>query len=290
MMDPGARWRVTAPQVAQARVQRPMVLDLRDEAALDPALSGGKAAALAKAGRGGLNPAPGRRAHHRRSPTPSMRARRSSTIPPCGRSSSRPVATTQALIARSSSVIEDTSHLVDGGSVRHRRRHPRPRTTWSERSRPCSTRRAGAGASSAPMAVLVQPMVEPAVAGVLFGIDPVTGRTDRRVVSAVEGSPEPLVSGAVVGARYVLDERGRAVHVERGDGPRLRPRDLRRLGRARHAGRRRVRRTAGRRVGAHHRGPAAPAAVASRHHRGARRSRRAGLRTRARSRRRSPSR
>ena len=89
--------------------------------------------------------------------------------------------------------------------------------------------RAATGAPAAPIAVLVQPMVLPATAGVLFGIDPVTGRTDRRVVSVVEGSPEPLVSGSVLGGRWTLDERGRVVEVERGDGPLMRPRQLRRL-------------------------------------------------------------
>jgi pyruvate,water dikinase len=205
-----------------------MVLDLRDEAALDPALSGGKAAALAKAGRGGLNPLPG--IVLTTSFSDAVDAGATVVDHPAVREVFEQAGGgTKTLIARSSSVIEDTSTSSMAGQfatiadIRDLRDLERAVQAVLDS-------RARTGAGAAPMAVLVQPMVEPAVAGVLFGIDPVTGRTDRRVVSAVEGSPEPLVSGAVVGARYVLDERGRAVYVERDDGPRLRPRELRRLG------------------------------------------------------------
>ncbi|MFF6991563.1 hypothetical protein [Streptomyces sp. NPDC010273] len=43
--------------------------------------------------------------------------------------------------------------------------------------------------SVAPMAVLVQPMLRARVGGVLFGADPVEGRADRMLVSAVRGGP-----------------------------------------------------------------------------------------------------
>jgi pyruvate,water dikinase len=59
-----------------------------------------------------------------------------------------------------------------------------------------------------PMAVLVQPLLEPRTGGVLFGVDPTTGRSDRSVVAVVRGGPDPLVSGEVSGARYELDEHG----------------------------------------------------------------------------------
>jgi pyruvate,water dikinase len=71
---------------------------------------------------------------------------------------------------------------------------------------------AGAGGAS-PMAVLVQPYLAPRLSGVLFGIDPLTGRRDRRVVAAVEGGPQRLVSGEVDGTRYLLGSRGRLVDV-----------------------------------------------------------------------------
>ena len=64
-----------------------------------------------------------------------------------------------------------------------------------------SARRGGQAGAAAPMAVLVQPHLEPRLAGVLFGLDPLTGRTDRRVVAAVEGGPQALVSGEVDGTR-----------------------------------------------------------------------------------------
>jgi pyruvate,water dikinase len=66
-------------------------------------------------------------------------------------------------------------------------------------------------AANAPIAVLVQPLLEPIAGGVMFGIDPVTGRRDRRVVAAVTGGPDKLVSGEVDGAYYVLSPRGRVV-------------------------------------------------------------------------------
>lgn len=71
--------------------------------------------------------------------------------------------------------------------------------------------RTRAGAAAEPIAVLVQPMVVPEVAGVAFGVDPVSGRSDRRVVTAVAGSPAPLVGGEVEGSRWLLDRRGHVV-------------------------------------------------------------------------------
>jgi len=57
----------------------------------------------------------------------------------------------------------------------------------------------------------------------------VSGRSDRRVVSAVFGGPEALVSGEVDGSRYLLDERAHTVETDRNDGPELSRTDLRRL-------------------------------------------------------------
>jgi pyruvate,water dikinase len=71
-------------------------------------------------------------------------------------------------------------------------------------------------ARGAPMAVLVQRFVRPDLGGVLFGIDPVTGRTDRVVIVAVEGGPHRLVSGEVEGRRIAVDRAGR-VHDSDGD-------------------------------------------------------------------------
>jgi pyruvate,water dikinase len=68
-----------------------------------------------------------------------------------------------------------------------------------------------ASAHGHPMAVLVQPMLDAQVGGVLFGVDPVGGRTDRLLVEWVKGGPAPLVSGVVSGSRVVLSPRGRVV-------------------------------------------------------------------------------
>ncbi|MDG2333571.1 MAG: PEP/pyruvate-binding domain-containing protein, partial [Myxococcota bacterium] len=54
------------------------------------------------------------------------------------------------------------------------------------------------------MSVVVQAMVEPAVAGVLFSADPVSGRHDRLVIDAVAGLGEKLVSGESTPDHYVL--------------------------------------------------------------------------------------
>ncbi|KAB8164285.1 hypothetical protein FH609_013880 [Streptomyces sp. 3MP-14] len=84
------------------------------------------------------------------------------------------------------------------------------------------------------MAVLVQPMLRSEVGGVLFGADPVSGRPDRIVVSAVPGGPERLVDGSRQGVRYQLTRRGRVVErgaAENDEEPPLDGRRLRRLAR-----------------------------------------------------------
>ncbi len=77
-----------------------------------------------------------------------------------------------------------------------------------------------AGLVDADMAILVQPMLQAAWGGVLFGADPVTGRRDRIVVAAVPGGPDRLVSGEVDGWTGVLDRRGRLREVRSTDAPR----------------------------------------------------------------------
>ena len=69
-----------------------MVLDLRDAEALDAGVVGGKAAALARALRGGLTPLPGVVLTTAFSDVVD-RARRSLTIPPSARPSSGPAET-----------------------------------------------------------------------------------------------------------------------------------------------------------------------------------------------------
>src|SRR5690606_7811244 len=71
-----------------------------------------------------------------------------------------------------------------------------------------------AARSDDPLAVLVQPMVDARFGGVLFGADPVTGRSDRVVVAVVHGGPDVLVRGAEQGARYVLTRGGRVIDAD----------------------------------------------------------------------------
>jgi len=81
-----------------------------------------------------------------------------------------------------------------------------------------------------PLAVLVQPLLDVRCGGVLFGIDPVSGREDRLVAAVVEGGPDRLVSGELDGSRYELDRSGRRVEVSHGrGGTRLRRAQLREL-------------------------------------------------------------
>jgi pyruvate,water dikinase len=74
------------------------------------------------------------------------------------------------------------------------------------------------GAHATPaMAVVVQRQVEPDAAGVLFTVNPVTGRETEQVIEAVFGHGEPLVSGTARVDRFVVDATTRAVrerHVE----------------------------------------------------------------------------
>jgi pyruvate,water dikinase len=71
------------------------------------------------------------------------------------------------------------------------------------------------------MAVLVQPMLNLAVGGVMFGADPVEGRTDRLLMSAVRGGPDQLVGDSTQGVRYQLSRYARVVRGDAAghDGP-----------------------------------------------------------------------
>ena len=74
--------------------------------------------------------------------------------------------------------------------------------------------RVRASSRGGPMAVLLQPMCDAVVGGVLFGIDPVSGRRDRMILEVVEGGPNALVSGTVSATRYTLTRRGRILDVD----------------------------------------------------------------------------
>lgn len=67
------------------------------------------------------------------------------------------------------------------------------------------------GESPAPMAVLVQPELHARAGGIMFGVDPLSGRTDRLLVVAARGGPQRLVTGEDEGVEYVLAASGRAL-------------------------------------------------------------------------------
>ena len=190
-----------------------LVVALDDLAARDLVSVGAKAAALATARASGLHVVPG---YVLTTGTRDAAAARSAwaSLSDNGRV---PIA------VRSSSPIEDqetssmAGHFTTVLDV----------TTWDRAVDAIATVRASAGV--APMAVLLQPMVDAVLGGVLFGIDPVTGRRDRLVVEVVRGNPSALVGGETTASRVVLTRRGRCI--ESSGDIALDRRDRRRLAR-----------------------------------------------------------
>jgi rifampicin phosphotransferase len=216
----------TAPHVADT--ERPLVVALDDAAAYDATLTGGKAAALARGSAAGLACLPGVVLTTAFSDAVDAGAD-VATHAAAREAFERAAGDQQALVARSSSVVEDMASSSMAGqfeSVIGISGYE----AFADAVTAVLDSRQRAGAADHPIAVLVQPLIEPLYGGVMFGIDPVTGRTDRRVVSAVRGGPERLVSGEVDGCRYVLDpSNAKVVEFAANDGPSLASADLRRL-------------------------------------------------------------
>ena len=68
----------------------------------------------------------------------------------------------------------------------------------------------GRGGASAPMAVLVQVMIEPVAAGVAFTAHPVTGDRQQTVVTAIAGLGDRLMSGEATGEEWMITAGGPA--------------------------------------------------------------------------------
>lgn len=218
---------VSAARSGDEAVARPFVVELDQADARDPTLTGGKAASLAGAAAGGLHVLPGvvlTTAFSDAIDDGALVRDHAALRDAFARAGGD----RHSLVARSSSVVEDTAESsmagqfesvigIDGADE------------FAAAVQAVLDSRAQASAEDDPIAVLVQPLLEPAFGGVMFGIDPVTGRTDRRVVTAVEGGPQALVGGEVTGARYVLDELGEVIDEDRGDGPALGRANLRLL-------------------------------------------------------------
>jgi pyruvate,water dikinase len=223
MTDPGL---VADSEGAATEV--PFVVDLHDDAAREPALAGGKAAALARGASADLATLPG----------VVLTTAFSNAVdggadvaghPAVREAFDRAGGDRAPLVARSSSVVEDTAESSMAGQFDSvigidgfEEFVAAVAAVLDSRER--------AGAGDQPIAVLVQPLIVPRYGGVMFGIDPVSGRTDRRVVTAVRGGPEPLVSGEVDGSRYVLEaSSGKVLEFAANDGPELGRADLRQL-------------------------------------------------------------
>jgi phosphohistidine swiveling domain-containing protein len=216
----------TAPRTIDA--QRPFIVELDDDAARDVSLTGGKAAALARAATAGLDTLPGvvlTTAFCDAIDDGADVARH----PAVREAFERAGGDGRSLVARSSSVVEDTAGSsmagqfesivgIDGSDE------------FVAAVRAVLVSRERAGAADQPIAVLVQPLIDPQFGGVMFGVDPVSGRSDRRVITAVRGGPERLVSGEVDGSRYVLDPTtAKVLDFDANDGPELDRADLRPL-------------------------------------------------------------
>jgi pyruvate,water dikinase len=213
---------------SSVRTEPPFVVDLRDDAAREPALTGGKAAALARGATAGLATLPGVVLTTAFSDAVD-RGADVARHPAVREVYERADGDGAPLVARSSSVVEDMAESSMAGQFESvigidgfDEFVAAVAAVLASRER--------AGAADQPIAVLVQPLIDPTFGGVMFGIDPVSGRTDRRVVTAVRGGPEPLVSGEVDGSRYVLEApRCKIIDFALNDGPELGRDDLRRL-------------------------------------------------------------
>jgi phosphohistidine swiveling domain-containing protein len=189
---------------------RPIVVGLDDASARQIDLVGGKAAALARAIAAGLDVLPGFVI------TTAFDGMTHDTLRDAWQALSnhgeRP------LVVRSSATIEDgDSSSMAGLFVSHL-----DVCGWRAFVAAVDDVRrsaAAVGRGDAEMAVLVQPFLEPAWGGVLFGVDPVTERRGRMRVSAVAGGPDVLVSGRTDGWNAVLNGRGRVVDASPGPGP-----------------------------------------------------------------------
>jgi pyruvate,water dikinase len=211
-----------------AETERPVLVDLSDDAAVKPTLVGGKAAALAQGAVAGLATLPGVVLTTKFCDAVDGGAQ-VAQHPAVREAFERAGGDERALVARSSSVVEDTATSSMAGQFESVIGISGLDAFIAAVTAVLDSRRR-ASATEHPIAVLVQPLIEPLFGGVMFGCDPVSGRSDRRVVTAVRGGPEPLVSGEVNGSKYVLDESSaKVLEFEANDGPRLPRADLRRL-------------------------------------------------------------
>ena len=191
----------------------PPLLSLSDPRAQDPQLTGAKAAALARAATQGLPALPGFVLTTAWSETEGFDP--TDVIDAWDELS---VAGERPLVVRSSSVAEDGAGQSMAGlftSVLD----VKGMDAFNDAVDEVLASRTSTGLVDAPMAVLVQPFLASQWGGVLFSADPVTGRTDRMVVTAVKGGADEVVGGEAAGWTATLGRHGRVREVRSTDGP-----------------------------------------------------------------------
>ncbi|MCP2314817.1 pyruvate, water dikinase [Nocardia amikacinitolerans] len=206
--------------ITTTTTNRPGIVALRDPRARDAELTGAKAAALATAAAHGLPVLEGfvlTTAWSHRGDPPEAEWRGLSG------------AGAKALVVRSSSVAEDGAHQSMAGlftSVLDVRDWQGFRDAVDEVLASGPPADLGAGVDAA-MAVLVQPFLAAGWGGVVFTADPVTGRTDRMMITASRRGPSAVVGGAEGGWTATTTRRGRVTSVATPDADPL-PNALRR--------------------------------------------------------------
>lgn len=128
------------------------------------------------------------------------------------------------LAVRSSAIGEDSAGASFAGqhatklNVRRHQLEEAVRVVWrSARSESALAYRSRRGLPAVPkMGVVVQMLIEPVAAGVLFTRNPVTG-AEERLIEAAWGLGEAVVNGSIVPDRIRLDADGRVVDVAAGE-------------------------------------------------------------------------
>lgn len=121
----------------------------------------------------------------------------------------RSSATAEDLAEASFAGQQDSYLDVDGEALLERLRACWA-SLWSDRAVAYRLRH-GHGAADVAMAVVVQQMLAPDAAGVMFTADPVTGRRGEVVLEAVAGLGEALVSGKATPQVYHVHARDRRI-------------------------------------------------------------------------------
>ena len=128
------------------------------------------------------------------------------------------------LAVRSSAVGEDSADASFAGqhatklNVRRPQLRDAVRVVWeSARTDSALAYRAKKGLPRDPrIGVVVQALIEPVAAGVLFTRNPITG-ADERLIEAAWGLGEAVVNGSVVPDRARLDPRGKVIEITPGE-------------------------------------------------------------------------